>query len=131
MCEKKKAKADLTPRKPAAAEKAVAAEKQKKKPSKTKAALPEKKEATKIEAKTLNGNKKFKHVDNARPDSPIKIPGFAINLLASGHASQNWKVANDVKGLVLLSDPQKDSYVDSEKVESTLKENAKHFEFVK
>ncbi|MBW2739639.1 MAG: hypothetical protein JRE64_12505 [Deltaproteobacteria bacterium] len=69
-------------------------------------------------------------MDKIRPDSPLKIPGFTMNLLVSGHASQDWKVEHDVKGLVLLSDPQKDSYVDSEKVESTLRRNACHFEFV-
>ncbi|MBL0716743.1 MAG: hypothetical protein JJV89_01730 [Desulfosarcina sp.] len=37
---------------------------------------------------------------------------------------------HDVKGLVLLSDPKVDKYVDSKKVESTLKNNAEHFEFV-
>ena len=84
----------------------------------------------KIETETLNGNNEFEHVDKIRPDSPLKIPGFTMNLLVSGHASQDWKVEHDVKGLVLLSDPQKDSYVDSEKVESTLRRNACHFEFV-
>jgi pimeloyl-ACP methyl ester carboxylesterase len=86
---------------------------------------------TEIKTATLNGNTDFKHLDGIRPDSPVKVPQFAINLLASGHASQHWKVDHDVKGLVLLSDPQKDSYVDSEKVESTLKRNAPDFEFVK
>jgi alpha-beta hydrolase superfamily lysophospholipase len=83
----------------------------------------------KITSDTLNGNKDFEHVDKIRPDSPLKIPGFTMNLLASGHASQEWKVSNDVKGLVLLSDPKKDSYVDSKKVENTLRGNASHFEF--
>jgi alpha-beta hydrolase superfamily lysophospholipase len=88
----------------------------------------------KIETKTLNGNTEFEHVDNIRPDSPLKIPGFTINLLASGLASQKWEVASDVKGLVLLSDPKKDSYVDSEAVERTLRRNTKDsesFEFVR
>jgi len=83
-----------------------------------------------IETKTLNGSG-FQHLDNIRPNCPVKIPGFSMNLLASGHASQDWKVENDIKGLVLLSDPEKDSYVDSEAVGNTLKRNAKHFEFVK
>ena len=91
------------------------------------------KPVTKIETGTLNGNTDFEHLDNIRPDSPLKIPGFTINLLASGHASQKWKVSTDVKGLVLLSDPNKDSYVDSKAVESTLRRNtkdSKNFEFV-
>jgi alpha-beta hydrolase superfamily lysophospholipase len=83
-----------------------------------------------IKTDTLNGNQKFQHLDNIRPDSPLKIPGFTLNLLTSGHAAENWKVADDVKGLVLLSDPKNDSYVDIEKVEKTLRRNAKHFEFV-
>jgi pimeloyl-ACP methyl ester carboxylesterase len=85
---------------------------------------------TKITTKTLNRNRDFKHVDKVRPDSPLEIPGFAINLLTTGRASQNWKVDHNVKGLVLLSDPDEDSYIDSEKVESTLRGNAAHFDFV-
>ncbi len=85
---------------------------------------------TEITTATLNGNTEFEHLDGIRPDSPLKVPQFAINLLVSGLASQKWKVDHDVKGLVLLSDPQKDNYVDSEKVESTLKRNAPDFERV-
>lgn len=85
----------------------------------------------KIETKTLNGDENFKHLDNIRPDSPLKVPRFTANLLASGHSSQDWKVENDVKGLVLLSGPKKDSYVCSEEVGRTLERNAGHFEVEK
>jgi len=84
----------------------------------------------KIKTETLNGNINFKHLDNIRPDSPGKVPNFTLNLLASGLASQNWEVANDVKGLVLLSDQENDKYVDSKKVELTLKKNASHFKCI-
>lgn len=86
-----------------------------------------------IKTETLNGNDNFKHLDGIRPDSPLKIPGFSLNLLDAGRSSQKWEVKGHVKGLVLLSDPKVDQYVDSEKVESTLRRNtdADNFEFVK
>ncbi|MFT5701128.1 MAG: dienelactone hydrolase [Desulforhopalus sp.] len=87
---------------------------------------------TKIKTDNLNGNIDFKYLDSIRPDSLFTIPGFTGNLLASGLASQNWEVTHDVKGLVLLSDPEKDIYVDSKKVEKTLRSNTipENFEFV-
>lgn len=69
------------------------------------------------------------HVDPIKPDSPVKVPLFAANLVASSKLSQGWKIPAKVKGLVFLSGVE-DTYVDRDATVATLKRNAPHFKVV-
>jgi alpha-beta hydrolase superfamily lysophospholipase len=54
------------------------------------------------------------HVDAISPNSPVKVPKFAVNLLVSSYLSRHsWAPNQQIKGLVLLSDAA-DTYVDPE-----------------
>lgn len=66
------------------------------------------------------------HVEKIKPDSPVKVPLFAANLLASSLLSQSWQINSKVKGLVFLSGVE-DTYVDRNATMKTLKKNAPHF----
>ena len=67
------------------------------------------------------------HADPIRPDSPLKVPLFAANIIASSKIAKHWTIPSAVKGLVLLSGPA-DTYVDGDKTRAILSENAPHFE---
>lgn len=69
------------------------------------------------------------HVDPIKPDSPMKVPLFAANLLASSLLSQTWQINEKVKGLVFLSGVE-DTYVDRDATIRTLNKNAPHFHIV-
>lgn len=69
------------------------------------------------------------HVDPIRPDSPAKVPLFAVNLIASAKAAKHWTIPVTVKGLVLLSGPS-DTYVNGDKARAILSAKAPHFDIV-
>lgn len=86
-----------------------------------------------ITSRTLTRNQ-FKdaydpHIDPIKPDSPMKVPLFAANLLASSVISQHWKIKSQVRGLVFLSGIE-DTYVDREATMKTLSKNAPHFKII-
>lgn len=66
------------------------------------------------------------HEDPIKPDSPMKVPLFATNLMKTSLKSRHWKISSKTKGLVLLSGKE-DTYVDSPATVKTLKKNAPHF----
>lgn len=68
------------------------------------------------------------HIDEIRPNSPLKAPGFATNLLSTAMLARTWKMPKSVKGLVLLSS-REDTYVDSPKTIKVLDKNASHFKY--
>jgi pimeloyl-ACP methyl ester carboxylesterase len=86
----------------------------------------------KITMETLTQNKFLSsnspHIDKIRPSSPLKAPGFAINLLATAVVARKWKMPKSVNGLVLLSS-REDSYVNSDKTITVLDKNASHFDY--
>jgi len=67
------------------------------------------------------------HIDPAKPNTPLKAPLFATNLLYTSMMSQKWKIDLKVKGIVFLSDNE-DSYVNPERTKSIIKKNASHFQ---
>lgn len=67
------------------------------------------------------------HVDPIRPTSPLKVPLFAVNVLATSETSKNWNISDKVSGLVLLSGSA-DSYVDTDCNRTVIKKNAPHFQ---
>lgn len=69
------------------------------------------------------------HVDPIRPNSPLKVPRFSLNLLTTAQHSQKWKLDPRISGLVFLSDDQ-DTYVYRKKTLKVLTRNASHFEVV-
>jgi alpha-beta hydrolase superfamily lysophospholipase len=69
------------------------------------------------------------HVDPIRPDSPVEVPLFAADLIASAKASEHWSIPASVAGLVLLSGPS-DTYVDAVKTRAVLSTKAPHFTVV-
>ncbi|MBY0518124.1 MAG: alpha/beta fold hydrolase [Bacteriovoracaceae bacterium] len=66
------------------------------------------------------------HLDPIKPESPLMVPAFAIDLLSVAHQSKYTKISNEIPGFVLLSG-RDDSYVDGEKTLYALKKNAPHF----
>jgi alpha-beta hydrolase superfamily lysophospholipase len=68
------------------------------------------------------------HIDPIKPESPLQVPEFSLNLFTTSLQSKNWIISEDVKGLVLLSDPKVDTYVNAADTERVLSKNAKHFE---
>jgi len=67
------------------------------------------------------------HIDPIRPQSPVVVPCFSLNLLSTALLSRFWVISKNIKGLVLLSDPRQDTYVNAEDTLKVLKENADHF----
>ena len=91
----------------------------------------------KITPESLNGvgyidedGKPFSHPENASPSSPVQVPNFTLNLLNSGLHSQKWKADPRVKGLLLLSDPIEDKYVNSKGVCETFESQLGAFQIV-
>ncbi len=66
------------------------------------------------------------HKDVIKPNSPIKVPLFAFDLMSRASSAQKIKIPARVKGLVLLSGKD-DTYVNAEKTRVVLKANAPHF----
>lgn len=66
------------------------------------------------------------HEDPISPDSPMKVPLFAANLMQTSLKSRHWRISSGIPGLVLLSGKE-DTYVDSDATVKTLGKNAKHF----
>jgi alpha-beta hydrolase superfamily lysophospholipase len=66
------------------------------------------------------------HVDPIRPNSPAKVPSFAVRLLTTAFQSGKWKIPSTVSGFVLLSGDD-DTYVNSEKTKNIVSRNASHF----
>ncbi|AGH96737.1 alpha/beta hydrolase [Pseudobdellovibrio exovorus] len=69
------------------------------------------------------------HVDPVKPDSPVKVPLFAANLVATSKLAQHWSIPERVHGLVFLSGDE-DTYVDRTATLKTLARKARHFQVV-
>jgi alpha-beta hydrolase superfamily lysophospholipase len=69
------------------------------------------------------------HVDPIRPDSPMKAPLFAMNLIKTSMQSRGWEISQNVKGLVFLGGAE-DRYVVSGKTQKVLQKMASHFRIV-
>ena len=72
------------------------------------------------------GSNSDPHRDEIRPNSPLKVPLFAVDLLKTAEVMKHKKVPKQVKGFVLLSGSE-DTYVNAEKTRRILNKNAKHF----
>jgi len=66
------------------------------------------------------------HVDPVRPNSPVKVPAFAVDLITTAQSVKDAKVPASIRGLVLLSGDA-DTYVDAKKTRSILHASAPHF----
>ncbi|MGZ3775361.1 MAG: alpha/beta hydrolase [Pseudobdellovibrionaceae bacterium] len=69
------------------------------------------------------------HVDPIKPESPIEVPKFSLDLFKTSLQSKNWVMSKNIRGFVLLSDPKEDTYVNAIDTEKVLKKNAKHFSY--
>jgi alpha-beta hydrolase superfamily lysophospholipase len=69
------------------------------------------------------------HVDSIKPDSPLKVPFFSLNLLKTAKGVQTNKIPSRIKGLVLLSG-ESDTYVNAKKTLRVLSKNAQQFEVI-
>lgn len=75
----------------------------------------------------LFSNTEDPHIDKIKPDSPLDVPSFATNLLATAVNAKSWVISTQVKGMVYLSSDD-DTYVDANKTIEILSRNARHFE---
>lgn len=66
------------------------------------------------------------HLDPIKPNSPVMVPEFAIDLLSSAKSAQKMKMPLKVSGLVLLSG-ENDTYVNAAKTSRVLEKNAPLF----
>lgn len=66
------------------------------------------------------------HIDAIKPNSPLKVPLFSVNLLTMAKESRQWKINKSVQGLILLSGKD-DTYVNAAKTETVIGQNAPHF----
>ncbi len=69
------------------------------------------------------------HVDPIRPDSPVKVMSFALDLLVQAHEMRQNPVLPSTKGLVLLSGSN-DTYVNAGKTRLVIARRAPHFKIV-
>lgn len=69
------------------------------------------------------------HVDPISPVSPLLVPAFTVDLLATAKRSHGWGIAAGIPGLVLLSG-NADAYVPAGRVRRVLAERAPHFKVV-
>lgn len=87
----------------------------------------------KITLRTLgsvpSSGEKDPHVDPIKPNSPLKVPLFALNMKASSELSRFWKIPQRVKGLVLLSGHD-DTYVNAQETHQILSRNAPQFQVI-
>lgn len=75
----------------------------------------------------LNPNSPYNpHIDPIKPNTPVKVPLFAANLIHSAQLSQNWIIKPSVKGLLLASGTE-DTYVDNGAAIQIIRGNAPHF----
>lgn len=66
------------------------------------------------------------HIDPIRPNSPLVVPFFSIDLLKTAAKARKTFISQSVKGLVLISG-EGDSFVDGKKTIKLLKTLAPHF----
>lgn len=66
------------------------------------------------------------HREEIKPDSPVKVPHFSLNLLTTAECLKDKKVSATVKGFVLLSG-EDDTYVNAERTKKIVAKNAPHF----
>lgn len=66
------------------------------------------------------------HREEIKPDSPLKVPHFSVNLLTTAECLKDKKVSASVKGFVLLSG-EDDTYVNAERTKKIVAKNAPHF----
>lgn len=69
------------------------------------------------------------HLDPIRPNSPLKVPEFAFDLISTAKKAQKTKMPSSVRGFVLLSG-DRDTYVDAEKTKDVLGKVAPHFKTI-
>ena len=69
------------------------------------------------------------HIDPIKPSSPLKVPGFAWDLIITAHNTRNLPMPVRVNGFVLLSGDS-DTYVDARKTEAVLKKSAPQFKII-
>lgn len=65
------------------------------------------------------------HREEIKPNSPVKVPLFSLNLLKTAHEMEKKKIPSRVKGFVLLSGKE-DTYVNAMKTRQILRKNAAH-----
>lgn len=68
------------------------------------------------------------HVDPIKPQSPLQVPSFALNLLTTGWITSRQAMRQGVKGLVLLGSD--DWYVNPKKIEKVVSHKAPSFQMV-
>ncbi|MDG0817187.1 alpha/beta hydrolase [Bdellovibrio svalbardensis] len=66
------------------------------------------------------------HIDPIKPDSPVKIPCFSIDLALTAKMMRSTPMSRRMKGFVLLSG-NKDTYVDAKETRRILRRTAPHF----
>ncbi|MCO4784098.1 MAG: alpha/beta fold hydrolase [Candidatus Cloacimonetes bacterium] len=66
------------------------------------------------------------HVDMIKPNSPIKVPFFASNLIATSLVSSKKTIGSHIKGLVFTGGD--DRYVFHKRTKRLINKNASHFE---
>jgi alpha-beta hydrolase superfamily lysophospholipase len=64
------------------------------------------------------------HVEPIKPNNPLKVPGFSLDLVDSAKRSQTWTISDRIPGLVFLGGPD-DTFIDSPKVRPILATNTK------
>lgn len=72
------------------------------------------------------GDSKDPHVDIIKPNSPLKVPFFATNLIATALSSSKMKIDPSVKGLVFTGGD--DRYVFHKRTSRLINKNASHFD---
>ena len=66
------------------------------------------------------------HREEIKPNSPLKVPHFSVNLLMNAEHLKNKIISSSVKGFVLLSG-EDDTYVNAERTKKIISKNAPHF----
>ena len=74
-----------------------------------------------------SGRIKNPHVDPIKPNSPLKVPSFALDLKTAALCEESAPIPLDINGFVLLSG-DKDTYVDAEKTRRIIKAQAPRFQ---
>jgi len=69
------------------------------------------------------------HLDPIRPNSPVKVTDFAVDLLSTARLARHTQIPANIPGLVLLSGSN-DTYVDAEQTKKVLRKTAPHFKVV-
>lgn len=66
------------------------------------------------------------HREEVKPNSPVKVPHFSVNLLTTAECLKDKEISSSVKGFVLLSGDE-DTYVNAERTKRIIRANAPHF----